>query len=149
INIFHINAEQMMEIYATYGNSIFDNRYNIGYWHWELPDFPDRWIENFNFVNEVWVPSTFVAEAISLKSPVPVVKIPHSIIVNIEQQRDREYYALPNDAFIFLTMYDINSYSERKNPQASIKAFQRAFKNNDLSVGLVVKVNLKNADSKE
>lgn len=149
INLFHINAEQMMEIYATYGNTIFNDRYNIGYWHWELPDFPDQWIESFTFVDEIWAPSTFVADAISIKSPVPVVKIPHSINVKIEQQRDRSYYELPEDSFIFLTMYDINSFSARKNPQASINAFKKAFKKDNLDVGLVVKVNVKNADSKE
>ncbi|MEX1029327.1 MAG: glycosyltransferase [Paenibacillaceae bacterium] len=141
INIFHINAEQMMEIYASYGNRIFENRYNIGYWHWELPDFPDEWQESFKFVNEVWAPSTFVANSISMNSPVPVVRIPHGIEVNITNYRDRAYFNLPEHAFLFLTMYDIKSYQERKNPLASIEAFKLAFEPNDTSVGLVIKVN--------
>src|SRR5690606_35232661 len=82
VNLFHINAEQMTEVYSHYGNSLFQERYNIGYWHWELPDFPDEWIDNFDLVDEVWVPSTFVADSIAMKSPVPVVKIPHSIKVD-------------------------------------------------------------------
>ncbi|UUZ83040.1 hypothetical protein LJK88_03480 [Paenibacillus sp. P26] len=93
VNIFHINAEQMMEIYAQYGSGIFNNRYNIGYWHWELPDFPDEWMDSFNLVNEIWVPSTFVADSISMKSPVPVVKIPHSIEVKIEHERTRGIFS--------------------------------------------------------
>ncbi|MHC2181982.1 glycosyltransferase involved in cell wall biosynthesis [Paenibacillus sp. PvR052] len=141
INVFHINAEQMIEIYAHYGNSIFKDRYNIGYWHWELPDFPDDWLESFQIVNEIWVPSTFVANSIALKSPVPVVKIPHSIEVNIPTPRSREYFHLPEKAFLFLTMYDVKSYQERKNPRASIEAFKLAFGPDDLHVGLVVKVN--------
>ncbi|MFC3750522.1 glycosyltransferase [Paenibacillus sp. GCM10012306] len=149
VNIFHINAEQMIEIYANYGNSIFEKRYNIGYWHWELPDFPDEWKESFNLVNEIWVPSTFVADAISMKSPVPVVKIPHSIEVKIETVRDRSYFKLPEKAFLFLTMYDLKSYQERKNPQASINAFKAAFEPNDMGVGLVVKVNSATNNSKE
>ncbi|MEN1989123.1 glycosyltransferase [Paenibacillus hubeiensis] len=141
INLFHINAEQMFEIYSHYGNSIFTNRYNIGYWHWELPDFPDEWKESFNLVDEIWVPSTFVADSIASKSPVPVVKIPHSIEVSIQHMRDRTYFNLPSNAFLFLTMYDLKSFQERKNPKASIRSFQRAFSPDDLSVGLVVKVN--------
>ncbi|WJH27529.1 glycosyltransferase [Paenibacillus sp. CC-CFT742] len=141
INLFHINAEQMIEVYSQYGNSIFKNRYNIGYWHWELPDFPDDWKESFNLVNEIWVPSTFIADSIAQKSPVPVVKIPHSIEVPIQHMRDRAYYNLPQNAFLFLTMYDLKSYQERKNPKASIRAFQTAFLPDDHSVGLVVKVN--------
>ncbi|GGI46262.1 glycoside hydrolase [Paenibacillus marchantiophytorum] len=141
VNIFHVNAEQMMEIYSSKGNEIFDNRYNIGYWHWELPDFPDEWIENFRFVDEVWVPSNFVLESISMKSPVPVVKIPHSIEVKIQSERTRQYFNLPEDPFLFLCMYDAHSYQERKNPEAAIIAFKMAFLPEDLSVGLVIKVN--------
>ncbi|WP_018887657.1 glycosyltransferase [Paenibacillus massiliensis] len=141
VNMFHINAEQMMEVYSKYGNSIFEGRYNIGFWHWELPDFPDEWSESFNLVDEIWAPSTFVVDSIAQKSPVPVVKIPHSIEVAIHNLRDRNYFKLPNNAFLFLTMYDLKSYQSRKNPKASIQAFQLAFLPEDQSVGLVVKVN--------
>ncbi|MDF9840205.1 MULTISPECIES: glycosyltransferase [unclassified Paenibacillus] len=149
LNIFHINAEQMIEVYAHYGNSIFKDRYNIGFWHWELPDFPDEWQESFNLVDEIWAPSTFVVDSIAQKSPVPVVKIPHSIKVSISDQRDRSYFNLPEDAFLFLSMYDLKSYQARKNPQASIIAFQLAFKPEDKSVGLVIKVNSAGQGSKE
>jgi glycosyltransferase involved in cell wall biosynthesis len=149
VNVFHINAEQMMEIYAHYGNRIFNNRYNIGFWHWELPDFPDRWKESFSLVDEVWAPSTFVVETLSIKSPVPVIRIPHAIEVKIEQVRDRNYFNLPENKFLFLTMYDVKSYQERKNPQASVEAFKKAFGENDDNVGLVLKVNISSPESKE
>ncbi|MGG3284312.1 glycosyltransferase family 4 protein [Paenibacillus solani] len=141
INIFHINAEQMIEVYAEYGNSLFNNRYNIGYWHWELPDFPDEWKESFNLVDEIWVPSTFVAESISMKSPIPVVKIPHSINVRIDRPRTRAEFGLPEKSFLFLTMYDLKSFQARKNPQASIYAFKKAFNPDDDRIGLVIKAN--------
>jgi glycosyltransferase involved in cell wall biosynthesis len=149
VNVFHINAEQMMEIYAHYGNGIFQNKYNIGFWHWELPDFPDEWLESFNLVNEIWAPSSFVVDSISMKSPVPVVKIPHGIEVSITTLRTRAFFNLPENTFLFLTMYDINSYQQRKNPQGSITAFKLAFDPNDLSVGLVIKVNTFKSDTNE
>ncbi|MEK4981423.1 glycosyltransferase family 4 protein [Bacillus sp. FSL K6-6540] len=149
INVFHINAEQMLEVYAQYGNSLFQNRYNIGFWHWELPDFPDEWLEAFELVDEIWVPSTFVADSIAMKSPVPVVKIPHSIQVNINEVRGREFFGLPDGVFLFLSMYDVKSYQERKNPKASIEAFKKAFKPEDSSVGLVLKVNSYNSSKTE
>jgi glycosyltransferase involved in cell wall biosynthesis len=149
LNVYHINAEQMIEIYAHYGNSIFKDRYNIGFWHWELPDFPDDWKESFNLVDEIWAPSTFVVDSIAIKSPVPVVKIPHSIEVEITEIRDRRYFGIPEQSFLFLTMYDLKSYQERKNPQASIRSFQLAFEPDDLSAGLVIKVNSAEQGSKE
>jgi len=141
INIFHLNAEQMFEAYTHFGARLFENRYNIGFWHWELEDFPEDWIDGFSYVNEVWVPSSFVANAVAMKSSKPVVRIPHAIEVKIENSRDRAYYDLPNDVFLFLTMYDMNSFQERKNPMGAIQSFKQSFAPDDMSVGLVVKIN--------
>lgn len=149
LNIFHINAEQMLETYIHYGVQLFEGRYNIGYWHWELPEFPENWVDGFKFVNEVWVPSNFVAQSVSMKSPVPVVRIPHGIEVVIDQYRDRAYLQLPEHTFLFLTMYDVNSYQERKNPIASINAFKKAFQPSDMTVGLVIKVNNAHANRED
>ncbi|RED57646.1 glycosyltransferase [Cohnella lupini] len=149
VNIFHLNAEQMFEAYTQFGNKLFEERYNIGFWHWELEDFPEEWLEGFKFVNEVWVPSSFVANSVSMKSPVPVVRIPHSIEVKIDTPRERSYYNLPERSFLFLTMYDMNSFQQRKNPIASIDAFKSAFDPNDLTVGLVVKVNNANSNRED
>lgn len=145
VNILHVNAEQVMEVFTYYGQDLFRDRYNIGYWHWELPDFPDDWLDGFRFLDEVWVPSRFVAESVAMKSPVPVVTIPHGIEVTIDQPHNREYFGIPQNAFLFLTMFDMNSFQARKNPMASIEAFKLAFEPKDQSVGLIVKVN--NADS--
>ncbi|GGG63295.1 glycoside hydrolase [Paenibacillus radicis (ex Gao et al. 2016)] len=149
INVFHINAEQIPEVNVKYGNILFDERYNIGYWHWELPDFPDEWLDSFNYLDEIWVPSTFVGDAIAMKSPIPVIKIPHSIEVKISDYRDRSYYKLPDKSFLFLTLYDVNSLQERKNPKASIEAFKLAFEPNDMCVGLVIKVNGSKSNQQE
>lgn len=146
INLIHINAEQIPEVYLLHGKELFADRYNIGYWHWELPDFPDNWLNSFNYLDEIWVPSNYVRDSISVKSPIPVVKVPHSIEVKISTLRERAYFYLPENKFLFLTMYDINSVQERKNPKASIEAFKLAFEYNDDKVGLVVKVNGKKED---
>lgn len=140
-NIFHINAEQMPLVYLHMGADLFRGKFNIGVWHWELPDFPDEWCDSFKFVQEVWVPSTFVQESISTKSPVPVVRIPHAIEVKYPQDIQREFFRLPANCFLFLSMYDIHSVQERKNPQAVVHAFRNAFGQNDPYVGLVLKVN--------
>ncbi|WP_138227203.1 glycosyltransferase [Paenibacillus algicola] len=149
INVFHINAEQMPELNVRYNDLLFKDRYNIGVWHWELPDFPEDWTDSFQYVDEIWAPSTFVAQALAIKSPVPVIKIPHSIEVTIKEYRDRKYYDLPENSFLFLTMYDVRSYQERKNPEASINAFKISFEPDDMSVGLVIKVNSYRSKSNE
>lgn len=145
VNFFHMNASNLRAAYDhpfhPLGKDVFRNRFNIGYWAWELPEFPDEWCSSFELVNEVWAPSQFIADSVQQKSPHPVVKIPHAVHVKNDNSYDRKTFGLPNEQFLFLTMYDTHSTKARKNPQAVIKAFKKAFPPDDSSVGLVVKVN--------
>lgn len=149
VNIFHINADQMPIVYVNLGKEVFEGRYNIGYWHWELPDFPDEWKDSFKLVNEIWVPSRFIVDSISAKSPVPVVRIPHSIELRCPEGVGREQFGLPKTPFLFLSMYDTHSFQARKNPNAVIDAFKKAFDSVDNNVGLVIKVNNSRSNPQE
>ncbi|MBU7008167.1 glycosyltransferase family 4 protein [Phosphitispora fastidiosa] len=140
-NLIVINAEQIPIVYTHLGPSKFDGCYNIGYWAWELPDFPNEWCNSFNMVQEVWVPSKFVLESVSLKSPVPVIRIPHAIEVTYPHNINRSFFGLPDNQFLFLAMFDTHSTQARKNPEAVIEAFRFAFSKNGGSVGLVLKIN--------
>lgn len=141
VNIVHMNPDTLKYAYKYFGRSTFHGRYNIGYWHWELPDFPDEFRSGFDLVQEVWAPSTFVRDSIARKSPVPVIKIPHGIEVHVSPDLQRDAFGLPHNRFLFLTMYDTHSYQHRKNPQAVIAAFQAAFGKDRPDVGLVLKLN--------
>jgi glycosyltransferase involved in cell wall biosynthesis len=141
INILHVNADATPEARHRLGEETFDGRYTIGYWVWELPEFPDRWVSAFDLVNEVWVPTEFVRKALADKSKVPVVRIPPSVEKGPGPFFERPYFALPDACFLFLCMYDTQSVIHRKNPQAAIAAFRSAFSPSSSDVGLVVKVN--------
>lgn len=138
INVFHINADQIGEAALQLPSHYF-SRYNIGYWHWELPDMLTEHRAGFDNLNEVWVPTAFVQEAVAKVSPIPVVKIPHAIHFEISSQATRAHFKLPENKFLFLVMYDFSSFQDRKNPDASIQAFERAFKTTDTEVALVIK----------
>lgn len=140
-NIFHMNADFMHAAREHFGDDLFSNRYNIGYWHWELPEFPEEHMEGFNHVNEVWVCSKFVAASVTKRSTVPVITIPHCIQVQVASHINRSSFGLPENRFLFLMMYDMQSSTLRKNPEGVIEAFKLAFDKNDTSVGLVLKVN--------
>jgi glycosyltransferase involved in cell wall biosynthesis len=138
INVFHINADQMPVVHQNLPAAFFKDRYNIGFWHWELPELPDAFLSGFNGLDEVWVPTGFVHDAVSRKSPVPVVKIPHAIQFEAEPC-GRADFGLPERRFLFLTMYDFSSYQERKNPKGALDAFDHAFSRDDTRVALVIK----------
>ncbi|HLP10039.1 MAG TPA: hypothetical protein VK178_17895, partial [Opitutaceae bacterium] len=46
---------------------------------WELPEFPDAWLEYAQYYDEIWCPSDFVREAIAAKLPHAVHTMPHAI----------------------------------------------------------------------
>ena len=139
-NVLHVNADQLPLARRELGEAFFQGRYNIGFWHWELPDFPDMWLDSFDLVDEVWVPSNYVLESVSRKSPVPVVRMPHCIHFEVSRRPERARFGLPDHKFLFLMMYDTHSLQARKNPQGAISAFRRAFPQ-PTEVALVVKVN--------
>lgn len=140
-NILHINSDNMALAYKVIGKHFFENKYNIGVWHWELPEFPESMCDGFQFVDEVWAPSRFIYDAIKEKATIPVRYMPHGIVMSKVPPISRKHFSLPEKAFLFLTMYDPCSYTSRKNPEGAIQVFKKAFKGNDLTVGLVVKVN--------
>ncbi|MBJ8055337.1 glycosyltransferase [Bacillus cereus] len=144
VTIFHMNPDVFPTAHKQLGHQFFNGRYNIGYWHWELPELPREWYSSFKLVDEVWVPSSFVLEAVSKKTNLPVTRIPHCIQVECPECIHREYFNLPTDRFLFLSMYDPRSVQQRKNPIAAIQAFQKAFSKDDSSVGLVLKINSSN-----
>ena len=140
-NIIHINPEQMELLHLMLPQSTWEKRYNIGVWLWELEEIPEEWCKCFPYVDEVWAPANFTADAIRKKSPVPVTMIPYGIEAKTDEKFDRAYFGLPKDRFLFLCMYDTNSTMARKNPRAVVNAFKQAFDKDDLSVGLVIKLN--------
>lgn len=146
INILHINADHLPVVMKDLGRAWFSDRYNIGFWAWEMPEFPDQWLSSFDLVDEIWVPSTYVNQAVAAKSPVPVITIPHVIDIDKQsaQRYPRAHFGIDEQAFVFISMFDTHSIAQRKNPFGSILAFQQAFAADDQTVQLIIKVN--NAD---
>jgi glycosyltransferase involved in cell wall biosynthesis len=138
VNLLNFNAEAMPEFLDSIGADYLKGKYNIGYWAWELPTFPPEWEWLFQYYDEIWVPSGYCAEALSVVSPVPIVKIMHSISLPAPSL-NREVINYPKDKFIFLFMFDFHSTLARKNPLAVIEAFKRAFKNTNQDVCLIIK----------
>jgi len=138
IDILYYNADGTLAAARHLRAIGHHSRYRIGFWHWEQPILPLRFHDAFAEVDELWVPSTFVQEAIGPVAPVPVVKIPHAIRFTPTPGVNRAALGLPQDKRLVLVMYDFHSFQERKNPQAAIEAFRHA-KAAEPSLGLVIK----------
>jgi glycosyltransferase involved in cell wall biosynthesis len=99
----------------------------VGLWAWEVEAFP-RWMAgSATMVDEVWVYSHHVANAVAPVCSVPVhvfappVTVPDQIV-----EIDRAAVGLTDD-FTFLFCFDFASGFERKNPIGVVNAFRRAF----------------------
>jgi len=78
-NVFHLNADEMGNAQKLLGKDLFADRYNIGYWSWELSHFPDAWRPSLQLVDEVWAPSRFIEQAIADKTSSPVIRMPLAV----------------------------------------------------------------------
>lgn len=141
INILHINPQEIGLSYLSLGKTTFRNRYNIGYWLWELEKAPEETALALKFVDEIWTPSEFTSNCFRKITDKPVFTIPYYVTAEAKSRYDRAHFQLPENVFLYLIMFDFNSTMLRKNPQAAIEAFRNAFPPEQQDVGLVIKVN--------
>jgi glycosyltransferase involved in cell wall biosynthesis len=129
VNVFHLDPPVARDVDHHHGPTFRRGHYNIGFFAWELPEFPDAWTAAFDYFDEVWCPSSFVTEAVALKAPIPVLTMPHAIGFERPTAAPAELrarFGLPTRPFLFLCLFDLNSYSARKNPRAVVEAFRRS-----------------------
>ncbi len=145
VNLFNVNADSIQYAISKLGTENVNNRYNIGYWAWELSQFPKEWLEPLNLLDEIWSPSTFIQNSISPLSKKPVLHMPLAVDFKYPQF-DRKHFNLPENKFLFLFFFDFGSFIARKNPNACIEAFKRAFPEKNAPVGIVIKTMRKETD---
>lgn len=128
INLVHANPETLTEGLASRIPSLASmrDRFTIGYWVWEAARIPGRWRPLLPLVDEIWVPSSFVAQMLAPDLPVPVVVMPHAVDPPHPEQC-RSELGLPDDPYLFLFLFDALSTLERKNPVGLIQSYRTAF----------------------
>ena len=140
INLIHINPYDLGLAFTQNHQRFWDKRYNIGFWLWELEEFPTEWKPCFHCLNEIWTPSEFISNAVRKQTTLPVVTLPYHLSMPENVERNRKLFNLPEDLFLYLVMYDRTSMTKRKNPEGAISAFKQAFSSGE-KVGLVLKIN--------
>ncbi len=139
-NIFHINADQMLRAYCHLDRPFFRDRYNVGYWAWELSLCPPEWQHAIRMMDEIWAPSHFIREAFAARADIPVVYMPLCVVLPSFQSLGRAHFGIPAASYAFLYVFDFFSFMDRKNPFAAIHAFRRAFPDRSTAATLVLKV---------
>jgi len=120
--IFHLNPPELLAALACLGpKQLLGPRY--GYWAWELPRAPRRWLKDAALVDEVWAPSRYTADALA-GAAAPVRVVPHPLFM---EDYAKVRPAPRRAAFQGVAIFDFNSSLARKNPQGAITAWVQAF----------------------
>ena len=145
-NMVNLTGFEYASLLIEIGKDVFDKRYTIGAWPWELPIWPRQCDVVFKLVDEIWASTMYVARAYS-NSQVPVIHMPTAVDYNYCPERKRSEFGLSEQPYLFLFVFDGLSHMARKNPIAHIKTFWMAFPKSRKDVGLVVKtMNILNGD---
>ncbi|MDQ3403561.1 MAG: glycosyltransferase family 4 protein [Actinomycetota bacterium] len=118
------------------------DRYTIALWAWEFPEILDYTLAQLPRLDELWVVSSFVAEAFRTVTDIPITVIPNVVTQLDGVRADREHFGLPENDLVVLFSFSASSSDARKNPWGVIEAFRRAFRAEERgrSVHLVMKV---------
>lgn len=128
LTIEHINADTTERFLWHFEEELRDARARVAVWYWELAAFRPDWIVNARHYDEIWVASQFGRRAVSAMTNVPCAVMPPPVTLRpVEDRPVRERFAVPDDAFTFLYVFDYSSYFDRKNPFCLVDAFVDEF----------------------
>lgn len=124
-NVLCMNAHQLLEFATEVGSGFFARRYSVGVWFWETTVVRSEDHAATRFLDEIWVASEYVRDAVEPEAGLPIRVVP----IPVEPPRgpflSRDELGLP-ERFTYLFLFDYIS-AERKNPEAVVKAFTAAF----------------------
>lgn len=126
LNLICVNADMLPVVATALGGRFFEGRHSIGLWFWEVSHFPEQWRGAFEYVDEVWVASEHVAEALRPLSSRPVHTMRLPVAPAPPDRLSRAELGMP-EGFCFLFLFDYRSVFRRKNPLGIVKAFCDAF----------------------
>ena len=126
IRIFHVNGDEIDNVLKELSDRRmrFSGGFNILVPAWELPRYPDIWVEAVKKFDEVWALSKFIKMSFD-NAGVTSHHVGQSVEVVHRPFLSRKYFGISESAFVFLNYLDLTSYSTRKNPEALLEMFRK------------------------
>jgi glycosyltransferase involved in cell wall biosynthesis len=148
VTLLHANADETPRALRLLPLATRAGGRCVGYWFWELAHFPLTFSSAFEGLDEVWVPSHFVEQAVRALAPVPVRLVPPHVpppdpggdaaALLDERRQWRQRWDIDARAFVFLFAFDPRSVVARKNPEAVVAAFARVHARAQRPLALVI-----------
>jgi len=147
ISIYCMSPFDVASLLLEEGWNPFACRYKIGYLAWELPTFPPEWRPVLSLFDEIWANSKYCASSLARSTDVSVRSLDPTVDISpYEPYRGDD--PRPEELkrpFRFVHPFDPYSSFARKNPVATLEAFNRAFPDRNEPVELVFRINLSSA----
>ena len=145
IDFIHVNPGEFSTSIAIDGPEVLSRRnaFMVCMPYCELPRVPLRWVRRLNALDAVLAPTAFIGAALRDSGvTTPIIDMPVGIdLPPADVLPDRARFGMPEGRFVFMSGMDLSSGTRRKNPEAPVEAFLKAFGPEDEHVHLVVKVN--------
>jgi glycosyltransferase involved in cell wall biosynthesis len=134
-NIVCLTAEEHARVLLELGEAVFAERFTIGYWPWELSQWPKPWQPLLRLADEIWASSQHTHGALQTalgERPSPslyLLPLPLERLQPVsasDRAHWRSHFQLPQGAPLVICSFDGRSSYARKNPWAAIDAFQAA-----------------------
>lgn len=132
--MFAVNSNELPLLLRHLQNRFVQNKYLLGQWFWELEYFPPSMRYGFQLVNEVWAPTEFICNSLAKAAPpkVKIQKMPLPLIApTFDPDISKVDIGVDPGRFMFYYTFSYFSVNGRKNPEAVIAAFKKAFKNEE------------------
>jgi len=139
VSIIFINPDCFEAAIEAIGRHRLAGKFVVACWFWELERIPDAWLGALADVDAIMVASSFIEGAFRSVTDKPIFRVPIPLSDVPDSGLQRTDFGLEEGCFTFLTSFDFNSSTARKNPLATIAAFRAAFPAERSDVRLVVK----------
>jgi len=125
VRVFHINGDEVdrvLESLEARGEDLGAG-VNVIVPAWELPIYPQVWLDALRRFDEVWAISAFVQDALAAAG-IDSVHVGQSVQVPTRPFLPRRHFSIRASSFVFLAMFDLSSFSSRKNPEAVVAMYR-------------------------
>lgn len=141
VSFFFMAPMECDRIAREYPRLFSEPKVKVGYFLWELPDYPVTFRRALQLVDHIWCPTSFVQQSFLDAVRKLVLALPLPVPVTPPSKRNfRKELGIPPKAFVALYMFDMHSTVNRKNPHGAVEAFKEFAKGKD-DVYLVLKLN--------
>lgn len=125
VNLIHFGLLGAPGDMVNHGMERFTGAYNIGFFLWETSALPRSARLTLEMMDELWTMSSFCADALAPHFAGPIHIMPNCVDARALKAAGEK--ALKEAPFTFYFCFDARSWYTRKNPLATVRAFQRAF----------------------